>query len=94
MSLIFPKKEILYAPMLGTLGGGSARGFGRGGGGPAVGGILYETTGSFIFTVPAGVSELCMVCIGGGGGGSYDHDGTGGGGGGLGWTNAMYRFAR
>lgn len=33
MSLIFPKKEILYAPMLGTLGGGSARGFGRGGGG-------------------------------------------------------------
>ena len=32
MSLIFPKKEILYAPMLGTLGGGSSRGFGRGGG--------------------------------------------------------------
>ena len=32
MSLIFPKKEILYAPMLGTLGGGSGRGFGRGGG--------------------------------------------------------------
>jgi len=30
MSLIFPKKEILYAPMLGTLGGGSARGFGQG----------------------------------------------------------------
>lgn len=30
MSLIFPKKEILYAPMLGTLGGGSARGMGRG----------------------------------------------------------------
>jgi hypothetical protein len=30
MSLIFPKKEILYAPMLGTLGGGSVRGFGRG----------------------------------------------------------------
>ena len=30
MSLIFPKKEILYAPMLGTLGGGSASGFGRG----------------------------------------------------------------
>lgn len=30
MSLIFPKKP-LYAPMIGTLGGGSARGFGRGG---------------------------------------------------------------
>lgn len=30
MSLIFPKKQPLYAPMLGTLGGGSARGMGRG----------------------------------------------------------------
>jgi hypothetical protein len=29
--MIFPKKEILYAPMLGTLGGGSLRSFGRGG---------------------------------------------------------------
>ena len=28
--MIIPKKEILYAPMLGTLGGGSARGMGRG----------------------------------------------------------------
>jgi hypothetical protein len=28
--MIFPKKEILYAPMLGTLGGGSMRSFGRG----------------------------------------------------------------
>jgi len=33
MSLFFPKKEILYAPMLGSLGGGSVRGFGRGIGG-------------------------------------------------------------
>ena len=39
MSLIFPKKQPLYAPMLGTLGGGSARGFGRGAGGFAA----YET---------------------------------------------------
>ena len=31
MSLIIPKKpQILYAPMLGSLGGGSVRGFGRG----------------------------------------------------------------
>lgn len=30
MSFIIPKKQILYAPMLGSLGGGSARGFGRG----------------------------------------------------------------
>lgn len=40
MSLIFPKKEILYAPMLGTLGGGSARGFGQG---VSSGIELYET---------------------------------------------------
>jgi hypothetical protein len=33
--MIFPKKEILYAPMLGTLGGGSLRSFGRGTGGSA-----------------------------------------------------------
>jgi hypothetical protein len=35
--MIFPKKEILYAPMLGTLGGASARSFGRGLGGSASG---------------------------------------------------------
>lgn len=33
MSLIIPKKQILYSPMLGSLGGGSVRGFGRGVGG-------------------------------------------------------------
>ena len=35
MSFIIPKKQILYAPMLGSLGGGSVRGFGRGVGGGA-----------------------------------------------------------
>ncbi len=37
MSLIIPNKkpQILYAPMLGTLGGGSIRSFGRGAGGSA-----------------------------------------------------------
>ena len=37
MSLTISKKQILYAPMIGSLGGGSGRGFGRGiggGGGP------------------------------------------------------------
>lgn len=34
--MIFPKKEILYAPMLATLGGGSLRSFGRGTGGGAI----------------------------------------------------------
>ena len=45
MSLIFPKKEILYAPMLGTLGGGSGRGFGRGigrGGRPLASSIQFN----------------------------------------------------
>ena len=41
MSLIFPKKQPLYAPMLGTLGGGSARGFGQGVG---AGGISINQT--------------------------------------------------
>ena len=34
--MIFPKKEILFAPMLGTLGGGSMRSFGRGTGGGGI----------------------------------------------------------
>ena len=42
--MIFPKKEILYAPMLGTLGGGSLRSFGRGiGGGGLLGSVLDIT---------------------------------------------------
>ena len=49
--MIFPKKEILYAPMLGTLGGGSMRSFGRGtgGGGP---GFIPDFSGSstYIYT--------------------------------------------
>ena len=40
MSFLIPKKQILYAPMLGSLGGGSVRGFGRGVGG---GFSPYET---------------------------------------------------
>jgi hypothetical protein len=88
MSLIIPKTQILYAPMLGSLGGGSVRGFGRGiGGGPTVAGVLFETPGSHTYIIPANVFSISAVAIGGGGGGSYDHDGNGGGGGGLGWKN-------
>ena len=43
--MIIPKKEILYAPMLGTLGGGSARGFGQRGGGGADLSTLYDPFG-------------------------------------------------
>jgi hypothetical protein len=46
MSLIIPKKEILYAPMLGTLGGGSARGFGRGAGGAIIINQTFNATNS------------------------------------------------
>jgi hypothetical protein len=48
MSLIFPKKP-LYAPMLGTLGGGSARGFGRGGGGLEAPDFSTMVTGQVFF---------------------------------------------
>ena len=88
MSFIIPKKQILYAPMLGSLGGGSVRGFGRGvGGGPNIGGVLFQTTGSHTFTVPENIFFVHVVAVGGGGGGSIDHDGSGGAGAGLGWRN-------
>lgn len=84
--MIFPKKEILYAPMLGTLGGGSARGFGRGGGGPhPIGGAVFTTglsTYTWNWTVPEGVKFVHVVCVGGGGGGCRDGNSnipTGGG---------------
>ena len=88
MSLIFPKKEILYAPMLGTLGGGSARGFGLGVGGvaqPAE--FLFETTGLHSFTVPSGVETACFLFIGSGGTGAYNNNYGGGNGGDLYWIN-------
>jgi len=96
MSLIFPKKEILYAPMLGTFGGGSARGFGRGGGGsPAVGehvfygGLSYSSNDGSLYTfiVPDGVEFISILSVGGGGAGADQHDGCGGGGGALAYKN-------
>jgi len=48
-----------------------------------VGQQAYTTAGSFTWVAPAGVSSVCVVCVGGGGAGYY----TGGGGGGLGWKN-------
>jgi hypothetical protein len=49
--MIIPKKEILYAPMVGTLGGGSARGFGRGKGRFNFAGLTFR------FENPEGYSE-------------------------------------
>ena len=91
MSLIIPKKpQILYAPMLGSLGGGSVRGFGRGIGGAAPPGeAIFTTLGDYPSTyswvVPDNVTLVSLVAIGGGGGDTSS--GGGGGGGGLGWKN-------
>lgn len=51
----------------------------------------YTGVGTFTFTVPAGISEISAVCVGGGGGSAYcignsTQSGPGGGGGGLGWS--------
>lgn len=55
------------------------------------GDVSYTTAGTFSWTCPAGVTSVCVACIGGGGGGagypSIGAGSTGGGGGGLGWKN-------
>lgn len=94
--LIRPK-EILFAPMLSTFGGGSIRGFNPGGGaGLAIGEYLYTTTGNHSFTVPAGVDRISVLVIGGGGashlsgsaGGSSPRNSNSGGGA-LAYRNAI-----
>lgn len=54
---------------------GAASGFG--------GEQLYTIAGSFSWTAPAGVTRVCVVCIGGGGGGRNSSGRYGGGGGGA-----------
>ena len=57
--------------------------------------ILWTTVGSHNWTVPAGVTSICIVLVGGGGGGMYyqstssglSYAMNGGGGGGLLWMN-------
>ena len=51
----------------------------------AIGQEEWTTAGTHSWTAPAGVTSICVVCVGGGAGGT----GTliGGGGGGLGWKN-------
>lgn len=49
---------------------------------------VYTTPGAHIWTVPAGVTSVCVVCVsGGGGGGGYGHRWCGGSGGGLAYKN-------
>jgi hypothetical protein len=63
--------------------------------GASGGGVRFTTTGSHSWTAPAGVTSVCVVCIGGGGGGMYinntnvavKYSMAGGGGGALAWLN-------
>ena len=55
----------------------------------------YTSSGVYSFVPPAGVTSVCVVCVGGGGGGmfynnsnsGYTYSMNGGSGGGLGWKN-------
>lgn len=53
--------------------------------------VTYTTQGTYSWVAPAGVTSVCVVCVGGGGGGSYDNGyysyRSGGAGGGLGYGN-------
>jgi hypothetical protein len=52
-----------------------------------IGGTLYQTVGTYTFTVPTKVFEIDVIAVGGGGGGGNGNSGHAGGGGGLGWKN-------
>ena len=52
-----------------------------------IGGTLYQTVGTYTFTVPAKVTSIDVVAVGGGGGGGAGNSGHSGAGGGLGWKN-------
>lgn len=61
---------------------------------PPVGQDIYTTAGTYSWTVPQGVTSICVVCIGGGAGAASNLDGfgsafCGGGGGGLTYKNAI-----
>ena len=60
---------------------------------PPIGQQAYTTPGTFSFTVPAGLTSISAVCVGGGGGGGNDTDntepGSGGGGGGLAYQTSI-----
>ncbi len=49
----------------------------------------WASTTVYNWTVPAGVTEISVVCVGGGGSGVADHDGASGCGGGLAFKNQI-----
>jgi len=62
-------------------------------GAAASGQQIYTTAGTYSWTVPAGVTSVCVVAVGGGGcgddGNTGDGGGGGGGGGGLAFANGI-----
>jgi hypothetical protein len=77
-------------PFLAALGGGSARGFGRSFrrsvAVAAQGQQAYTTAGTYTFVVPAGVTSVSILCVGGAQAGA---DISGGAGGYLSYTNSI-----
>jgi len=68
-------------------GFGKAPASGSGGsGGDGTGEAFFPEPGQYDWVCPAGVTSVCVVCVGGGGGATMDEQG-GGGGGGLGYKN-------
>lgn len=52
--------------------------------------VEYNVPGTYSWTAPAGVTSVCVICVGGGGAGRESVDGgSGGGGGGLAWINYL-----
>ena len=47
----------------------------------------FVTPGTYSWTCPAGVTSVCVVCVGAGGGGGASSERCGGSGGGLAWRN-------
>ena len=80
-----------YLPKVGPVVGGGLPGFPtRTTGVPARGEMTFAIPGSYNWTVPEGVTSVCVVCVGGGSQGhswNTTDDCWGGAGGGLGWRN-------
>ena len=62
--------------------------------GAALGGHVFHagswnTQASYDWTVPAGVTAITVICVGGGGAGETNHDAASGGGGGLAFKNGL-----